>query len=88
VDQDTLLALAALGALHGANPAMGWLFAVAIGLQERSLKALLRALIPIAIGHEASVAVTLLAIELVGSAAGERVVGIAGAIVLIGFGAW
>jgi hypothetical protein len=88
VDQDTLLALAALGALHGVNPAMGWLFAVAIGLQERSLKALLRSLIPIALGHEASVAVTVLAIELVGSAAGQRVVGVAGAVVLIGFGVW
>ena len=88
MDQETLLALAALGALHGANPAMGWLFAVAIGLQERSLKALLRSLIPIALGHEASVAVTVLAIELVGSAAGQRLVGIAGAIVLICFCVW
>ncbi|MRG92138.1 hypothetical protein GF068_09385 [Polyangium spumosum] len=42
---------------------MGWLFAVALGLQEKSGKAVLRALVPIAIGHAASVglAVGLLA---------------------------
>ena len=67
----TLLALAALGAAHGVNPAMGWLFAVAIGLQERSRKALAGSLVPIAIGHEASVALTVLAIEITGSAAGQ-----------------
>lgn len=46
--------LALLGAYHGVNPAMGWLFAVSLGLQERSRKAVLQALPPIAIGHEAS----------------------------------
>src|SRR5919199_5125694 len=45
------LALAALGAYHGLNPAMGWLFAVALGLQERRLGAVLRAFPPIALGH-------------------------------------
>lgn len=84
----TLLALAALGAAHGANPAMGWLFAVAIGLREQSRKALLESLLPIAIGHELSVAVTVLAIELTGSAVGQRAIGIAGAVMLIGFGTW
>ena len=38
------LSLLALGAFHGLNPAMGWLFAVALGLQERRLRAVLRAL--------------------------------------------
>lgn len=47
-----------LGAYHGINPAMGWLFAVALGLQEQSRKALLRALLPIALGHWASIALT------------------------------
>jgi hypothetical protein len=88
VDGSTLLALAVLGAAHGINPAMGWLFAVAIGLREHSRKALLESLIPIAIGHEASVAITVLAIELTGSAIGQRAVGIAGALLLIGFGTW
>src|SRR4029453_15531877 len=43
--------LAGLGAFHGLNPGMGWLFAVAIGFQERSTRALLAALGPIAAGH-------------------------------------
>ncbi len=57
------ITLAALGAYHGLSPGMGWLFAVALGLQEKSGKAVLRALVPIAIGHAASVglAVGLLA---------------------------
>jgi hypothetical protein len=45
------LALLALGAAHGINPAMGWLFAVGRGLQERNRRALWRALGPLALGH-------------------------------------
>jgi hypothetical protein len=44
--------MALLGAYHGLNPAMGWLFAVALGMQQRDRRAVLRALPPIAIGHE------------------------------------
>jgi hypothetical protein len=47
--------MALLGAYHGLNPAMGWLFAVALGMQEHDRRAVLRALPPIALGHEASV---------------------------------
>lgn len=50
------LTLALLGIYHGVNPAMGWLFAVALGLQERSRAAVLRAFSPIVLGHSASVA--------------------------------
>jgi hypothetical protein len=50
------LTLAGLGAYHGINPGMGWLFAVALGLQEKSRRAVLRALPPIALGHAASIA--------------------------------
>ena len=50
------LTLAGLGAYHGVNPAMGWLFAVSRGMQERSRRAVLRSLVPIAIGHELSIA--------------------------------
>ena len=53
------LALAALGAYHGVNPAMGWLFAVALGLQEQSRPAVLRAFAPIALGHAVSVAIVV-----------------------------
>src|SRR5579859_1699640 len=50
------LAVAGLGAYHGINPAMGWLFAVALGLQEKKRSAVIKALPAIAIGHEASIA--------------------------------
>ena len=53
--------LVGLGALHGINPAMGWLFAVALGLHRNSFSVVLLSLIPIAIGHAlAIVAVTAL----------------------------
>ncbi|HSR51113.1 MAG TPA: hypothetical protein VLV83_09810 [Acidobacteriota bacterium] len=49
-------ALFLLGAYHGINPGMGWLFAVALGMQERSSRAVWRALPPIALGHGISIA--------------------------------
>jgi len=61
------LTLAALGAYHGLNPAMGWLFAVSQGMQYRDRRAVLRALLPIAIGHELSI--VLVAAIVVGAAA-------------------
>ena len=86
MDAGTWLALIVLGVYHGVNPAMGWLFAVALGLQERRLSAVLRALIPIAIGHELSVAaVTLLVVGIEGIVA-PTLVRVTGALVLIGFG--
>jgi hypothetical protein len=51
------LLLAGLGAFHGLNPAMGWLFAVALGLHRSSLSAVFKALPPIAFGHALSIAV-------------------------------
>jgi hypothetical protein len=50
------LMLMALGAFHGANPGMGWLFAVALGMQERRRGAVLRALVPLGVGHALAVA--------------------------------
>src|SRR5882757_8539331 len=50
-DQGTWAILAALGAFHGINPAMGWLFAVALGLQRQTRAAVLMSLLPIAAGH-------------------------------------
>jgi hypothetical protein len=50
------LALLALGAFHGINPGMGWLFAVALGLQERRRGAVWRAMLPLALGHSLAVA--------------------------------
>ena len=54
------LSLGLLGAYHGLNPGMGWLFAVALGLQERRRWAVLRAFGPIAAGHAASVSIVVL----------------------------
>jgi hypothetical protein len=48
--------LMALGAFHGINPGMGWLFAVALGMQERRRGAVLRALVPLGVGHALAVA--------------------------------
>jgi hypothetical protein len=50
------LMLMALGAFHGINPGMGWLFAVALGMQERRRGAVLRALVPLGAGHALAVA--------------------------------
>jgi hypothetical protein len=52
-------ALFALGCYHGINPGMGWLFAVALGLQEKSERAVFGALPPIALGHIVSVSLVV-----------------------------
>jgi len=77
---------AALGAFHGLNPAMGWLFAVALGLQEHRRGAVLAALVPIAAGHAASVAVVGLALAAAGLAVPLRDLRLGAAAVLIAFG--
>ena len=56
------LTLALLGAYHGLNPAMGWLFAVALGLQEQRRGAVLQALPPIALGHAIAILVVVFVI--------------------------
>ena len=52
-------AIVFLGAYHGINPGMGWLFAVALGMQQGSARGVWRALPPIALGHAGAVAVVL-----------------------------
>jgi len=58
-DSPSLAMLVALGAFHGINPGMGWLFAVALGMQERRRGAVLRALLPLGAGHAIAVAATV-----------------------------
>ncbi len=55
--------LALLGAYHGLNPAMGWLFALALGLQERRRSAVFQALFPIALGHAGAIAAAILLLD-------------------------
>ena len=57
-------AMVFLGAYHGINPGMGWLFAVALGMQRGSARGVWGALPPIALGHAAAVGVVLLAVGL------------------------
>jgi hypothetical protein len=58
--------LALLGAYHGINPGMGWLFAVALGMQQGSARGVWRALPPIALGHALAVGVVVAIAGLVG----------------------
>jgi hypothetical protein len=48
-----------LGAFHGLNPGMGWLFAVALGMQEGKRSAVWRALIPLTLGHVLAIAAAI-----------------------------
>jgi hypothetical protein len=79
------LALLALGAFHGLNPAMGWLFAVALGLQERRLGAVTAALGPIALGHTLAIAMAAMAVGLFGLVLPQRVLLVLGGAALLGF---
>lgn len=55
--------LALLGAYHGLNPAMGWLFALALGLQEKRRSAVIVALFPIAAGHAVAITAAILLVR-------------------------
>jgi hypothetical protein len=80
--------VAAFGAYHGLNPGMGWLFALSLGLQRRSERAIALALIPIAAGHAASVAIVAGAVLALGALVSPRDLEIASACVLLAFGAY
>lgn len=77
-----------LGCYHGINPGMGWLFAVSLGLQDRSAVAVLRAIVPIALGHVVSIAaIVALAVFAAFELPHWLVHGVTGG-VLLGFGAY
>jgi hypothetical protein len=80
------LALVGLGVFHGINPAMGWLFAVALGFQEGSRGAVLRALPPIALGHEAAIAVVVVLVSGAQMVTASDLLRPIGALALIAFG--
>jgi hypothetical protein len=81
-------ALALLGAYHGVNPGMGWLFAVARGLQDRSRGAVLGSLVPIAIGHEASIVIVVIAVSLTEQYVPPFFIRLLAALVLVSFGVY
>jgi hypothetical protein len=79
-------ALFLLGAYHGVNPGMGWLFAVALGMQKKSASAVWQALVPIAAGHLVAIGLVVAAAVLAGAVLPLRYVKIAAASVLFAFG--
>src|SRR5262245_52966771 len=86
MDTLPLVTLALLGAYHGLNPAMGWLFAVGLGMQDRNRRSVLRALPPIAAGHELAIGVVAVLVVGVGAVADPRHLALVAAAALIGFG--
>jgi hypothetical protein len=82
------LALAGLGAFHGINPAMGWLFAVALGLHRHSRTVVLTGLLPIALGHALAVLTVALALVFLGVMVDERAIRIAAGALLMGWAAY
>jgi hypothetical protein len=82
------LGLAGLGLLHGLNPAMGWLFAVALGLHRGSQRIVLLSLVPITVGHAAAVAAVLLAVLALGLVLDHTILLRLAALVLIGWALW
>ena len=79
-------ALFFLGAYHGINPGMGWLFAVALGMQERSRAAVWRALLPIAGGHGLAIGAVVALAGLVQAVVPLSTLKISVAIILFAFG--
>jgi hypothetical protein len=79
------VSLALLGAFHGLNPGMGWLFAVALGLQERRLRAVVAALGPIALGHALAIGMAAVAVGALGLVVPQRLLLALGGAALLGF---
>lgn len=79
-------ALVLLGAFHGINPAMGWLFAVALGMQERQRRAVWRALLPLGLGHALAIAAAIALAAMLAFTLPRNVLRWAVAIVLVAAG--
>ena len=79
-------ALFLLGAYHGINPGMGWLFSVALGMQEKTSRAVWRALGPITVGHALAIGVVVALARLVQAVVPLRSLKIGVAVILFAFG--
>jgi hypothetical protein len=77
-----------LGAYHGINPAMGWLFAVALGLQRNDERAVWQSLLPIAVGHLLAVGLVVAVAVIAGAVLPLSAVRIGVVVLLIGFGVY
>jgi hypothetical protein len=88
IDTGQALVFAGLGAFHGLNPAMGWLFAVALGLHRQSRAIVLASLAPIAVGHALSVALVTGLLLLAGLLIPFDVVRVGSGLVLLGWAAY
>ena len=82
------ITLCLLGAYHGLNPGMGWLFALALGLQEKSRLVIFRALLPIALGHAVAISLVLIVLHFVQDTFSHRVVRILVAVILFSLGGY
>jgi hypothetical protein len=80
------MAVFGLGMFHGINPAMGWLFAVALGLQDQKRAAVLRALPPMVVGHALSVGIIIAVVLLARVSVPHRTLKIVAAAILFAFG--
>ena len=81
----TWLALAGLGAFHGLNPGMGWLFAVALGMHRHDRRVVWLSAVPIGLGHALSVAVVAGAFVWAGLLVDARIMRIGAGFILIGW---
>src|SRR5678815_1529939 len=81
-----VLTMMAFGAYHGLNPGMGWLFALSVGLQNRSERAIWRSLFPIAAGHASSLALVAMLVFVSAHYLSTPMLQITTALILIGFG--
>jgi len=82
------VALVLLGAYHGINPGMGWLFAVALGMQEKSERAVWWSLIPMAAGHALAIGAVVFLAAIIGMALPLGGLKIAVAAILFALGAY
>jgi multisubunit Na+/H+ antiporter MnhC subunit len=84
----TLWLMLLLGAYHGLNPGMGWLFAVALGMQEQKGSAVARSLIPIAVGHAVAIGSVVLTSVFLGMTLPLMVIRYLVAALLVGMGVY
>ena len=82
----TLWLMLLLGAYHGINPGMGWLFAVALGMQQQKGSAVAKALVPIALGHALSIGIVVVAAAFLGMALPQEAIRYSIAALLFGLG--